>query len=224
MSRPAKAWTGDLYEKLCALPEGLTGEIIAGSLWTEPRPAGPHLFAETALAGALFPRFSSGQGGRGGWWIVIEPEIHFRLDTEVVVPDLAGWRRERMPSLSQDHRFTTVPDWVCEILSPGTRSKDQELKAPLYARYGVSSLWLIDPQTGRGSPVHRTLPGHSPSGLSTRRPGGWRRSSGRAGRGDRSASSRRRSRFGSSPSTPRSSISERSGYEADHPFPQVRSS
>ncbi len=89
-------------------------------------------------------------GGPGGWWIFIEPEVHFVRDVEVIVPDLAGWRRERMPYLPEDHRFKVVPDWICEILSPSTASKDREVKMPLYVRYGVQYAWLIDP-------VKRTL-------------------------------------------------------------------
>jgi Uma2 family endonuclease len=79
----------------------------------------------------------------GGFWI--EPEIHFIRDTEVLVPDLAGWRRERMPRLPNDHRIEVVPDWVCEILSPSTARKDRMTKMPVYARYGVAYLWLVDP-------------------------------------------------------------------------------
>ena len=75
----------------------------------------------------------------------MEPEVHFIRDVEVVVPDLAGWRRERMPTIPRDHRFEVVPDWVCEILSPSTAQKDRTLKLPLYARYGVAYAWLVDP-------------------------------------------------------------------------------
>ncbi len=62
------------------------------------------------------------------------------------MPDLAGWRRERMPRIPDGHRFEVVPDWVCEILSPATASKDREIKLPLYAHYGVAYAWLLDPQ------------------------------------------------------------------------------
>jgi Uma2 family endonuclease len=75
----------------------------------------------------------------------VEPKVHFIRDVEVVVPDLAGWRRERMPAIPRDHRFEVVPDWVCEILSPSTAQKDRALKLPLYARYGVAHAWLVDP-------------------------------------------------------------------------------
>jgi Uma2 family endonuclease len=81
----------------------------------------------------------------GGWWIIDEPEVHFVRDTEVCVPDIAGWRRERLPRMPRGHRFEVAPDWVCEILSPGTARKDRVVKMPIYARHGVGHLWLVDP-------------------------------------------------------------------------------
>jgi Uma2 family endonuclease len=101
--------------------------------------------AGSALGGELYGSFQRGRGGPGGWWIIDEPELHFVLDAEFAVPDLPGWRRERMPSPPRDHRFTVVPDWVCEIISKATESKDREIKMPVYARYGVAFDWLIDP-------------------------------------------------------------------------------
>lgn len=134
-----------LYDQLLALPENQVGEIIGGQLHTQPRPAGPHAAAESVLNINLGPPFHFGRGGPGGWWILTEPEIHFVRDTEIAVPDLAGWRRERMPNIPRDHRFEVAPDWVCEILSPSTAQKDRTLKLPLYARYGVAHAWLVDP-------------------------------------------------------------------------------
>jgi Uma2 family endonuclease len=135
-----------LYDQLLALPENQVGEIIGGQLYAQPRPAGPHAAAESAINVNLGSPFHFGRsGGPGGWWILVEPEIHFVRDTEVAVPDLAGWRRERMPTIPRDHRFEVVPDWVCEILSPSTAQKDRTLKLPLYARYGVAHAWLADP-------------------------------------------------------------------------------
>ena len=133
------------YQQLLALPENLVGEIINGRLYTQPRPTGPHAVAERGLTLELSGPFDKGRGGPGGWWILIEPEIHFVRDVEVVVPDLAGWRRERMPAIPAGHRFEVAPDWVCEILSPGTAKKDRALKLPLYADYGVAHAWLVDP-------------------------------------------------------------------------------
>jgi Uma2 family endonuclease len=134
-----------LYAELEALPEHLTGEIINGRLYTQPRPANRHALAGSNLGGELYNPYHRGRGGPGGWWILDEPEIHFVRDTEVLVPDLAGWRRERMPRLPNDHRIEVVPDWVCEILSPSTARKDRMTKMPVYARYGVPYLWLVDP-------------------------------------------------------------------------------
>lgn len=140
-----QAFKQSLYQQLEALPEGLTGEILNGQLHTQPRPAGPHARAETELSIDIGSAYGRGRGGPGGWWILVEPEIHFVTDREVAVPDLAGWRKERMPQIPEGHRFEVVPDWLCEILSPSTASKDREIKMPLYAHYGVAHAWLVDP-------------------------------------------------------------------------------
>ena len=111
-----------------------------------PRPSGRHGLAESALGADLGPPFNFGRGGPGGWLILTEPETHFVRDTEVAVPDLVGWRRERMPLVTDGHRFEVVPDWVCEILSPSTARKDRFVKLPLYAKCGVAHTWLVDPE------------------------------------------------------------------------------
>lgn len=139
-----------LYEQLCALPDNLVGEILGHTLHTRPRPTGRHGLAGRGLSVNLAGPYDLGRGGPGGWWIIAEPEVHFVRDIEVAVPDLAGWRRERMPDIPDGHRFEVVPDWVCEILSPGTAKKDRGIKLPLYARHGIPHCWLVDP-------VERTL-------------------------------------------------------------------
>ena len=140
------AYQLSLYEQLQALPEGLTGEILNGQLYTQPRPSGPHGRVSVGLDRRIGRSYDEGDGGPGGWWILVEPEVHFIHDQEVAVPDLAGWRREHMPRIPDDHRFEVVPDWVCEILSPSTASKDREIKLPIYAHYGVAYAWLLDPK------------------------------------------------------------------------------
>ncbi len=135
----------NLYAELCALPEHITGEIIGGQLYTQPRPAGPHAVSTTNLGAELYRPYQRGTDGPGGWWIINEPEIHFSHDEEVCVPDIAGWRKERMPKIPRGHRFKIVPDWVCEVLSPSTAKKDRVIKMPVYAQYGVAYLWLVDP-------------------------------------------------------------------------------
>jgi hypothetical protein len=141
MSRPATRLAR--YEDLVALPEHLVGEILAGELHTHPRPAPRHARAYSALGYCLGGPFDAGRDGPGGWWILDEPELH--LGADVVVPDLAGWRRERMPALPETTWFELAPDWACEILCPSTARTDRALKMPLYARAGVPHLWLVDP-------------------------------------------------------------------------------
>lgn len=131
------------YADIEALAENLVGEILDDELHVQPRPAGPHARAETGLSRDLLHPFDRGRGGPGGWWILVEPELH--LGRHVIVPDLAGWRRERMPQIPQDHRFTVAPDWVCEILSPSTARKDRIKKMRIYAEQAVAHCWLLDP-------------------------------------------------------------------------------
>jgi len=131
------------YEDLRALPERLVGEILGGQLHATPRPAPRHARAYSALGFSLGGPFDRGQGGPGGWWILDEPEAH--LADDVIVPDIAGWQRSRMPALPETAWFELAPDWVCEILSPSTVHTDRALKMPIYARERVAHLWLVDP-------------------------------------------------------------------------------
>jgi Uma2 family endonuclease len=132
------------YQDLVKVPENMVAELIEGELYASPRPAGPHTNAASALGGFLVPPFHFGRGGAGGWWILDEPELH--LGRNVLVPDLAGWRRDRMPEIPKSHVFDIAPDWVCEIVSPSSGRLDRVKKMPIYARAGVAYAWLIDPE------------------------------------------------------------------------------
>ena len=131
------------YRDVLDAPEHMVAEIIGGTLHTHPRPAPRHAVASSRLGIELGGPFDRGRGGPGGWWILDEPELH--LGEEILVPDLAGWRRERMPELPDTAYFTLAPDWTCEVLSASTRKLDLVRKRPIYAREGVPHLWLVDP-------------------------------------------------------------------------------
>lgn len=131
------------YEDILALPSGLTGQIVDGELHVSPRPANPHATASSTLGMDIGSAYQRGRGGPGGWWIVFEPEIH--LGRDIVVPDLAGWRRSRLPAIPPEAFFTLAPDWVCEILSPSTASFDRVKKMRVFAREKVGHAWLVDP-------------------------------------------------------------------------------
>jgi len=133
------------YQDLLDAPEHLIAEILDGELILSPRPASPHAHAVSMLGidvGGPFMRRRGGYGP-GGWWILYEPELH--LDPDVLVPDLAGWRRERMPTVPRVAWFELPPDWVCEVLSPSSAGRDRLRKMRTYARAGLSHVWLIDP-------------------------------------------------------------------------------
>jgi Uma2 family endonuclease len=133
------------YDDLLKLPDNLVGEIIDGDLFASPRPASPHARASSIIGSDLVGPFDRppGSGGPGGWWILDEPELHFGAD--VLVPDLAGWRRERMPTLPNVPAFELPPDWVCEVVSPSTERIDRARKMVVYARVKVPHLWLVNP-------------------------------------------------------------------------------
>lgn len=136
------------YQDVLDAPDGMRAEILDGELVMQARPMPEHDFVSGALNEILRSTFQRGRGGPGGWWIVAEPELHFgNPDFRTSNPDLAGWRKERMPTIQARERYKIVPDWVCEILSPSTARSDRMKKMPIYADVGVKHLWLADPST-----------------------------------------------------------------------------
>jgi Uma2 family endonuclease len=131
------------YDDLLKVPDRLVAEILDGELHATPRPAPRHADASSGLGGALRGPFDRGRGGPGGWRILFEPELH--LGADVLVPDLAGWRRERLPALPELAYFSLPPDWICEVVSPSTVAMDRVTKLSIYARERVSYAWLVDP-------------------------------------------------------------------------------
>jgi len=132
------------YADLIGVPDHLVGEIVDGELYTSPRPSFAHARATTNLTGELVGPFGFGRGGGpGGWIILVEPELH--LADQVLVPDIAAWRRERMPVMPHAAYVELAPDWICEVISPSTGALDRGKKLPHYGRTGVRYVWLVDP-------------------------------------------------------------------------------
>lgn len=145
------------YEDLLQVPDNLVAEIVEGELFTSPRPSGPHERASGAIYSRLRLPFDDGDGP-GGWWICIEPELH--LDGDVLVPDVGGWRRERVPSFPVAGAAATIaPDWICEVLSPRTGILDRTRKLPSYAHHGVEHAWIVD-TSQKTVEVFRLVDGH----------------------------------------------------------------
>ncbi len=137
LTRPAT------YEDLLKVPDHLVAEIVEGELYTSPRPSGPHARAITAIDRRIGVAFDDGDGGPGGWWIAVESEMHLGID--ILVPDLAGWKRERVPQYLSGSAWEIAPDWVCEVLSPKTAKFDRIVKLPKYAEHRVAWAWVVDP-------------------------------------------------------------------------------
>jgi Uma2 family endonuclease len=132
------------YADVLAAPPNLVAQVVDGELITMPRPAPPHAVAASALGEELGPPFKRGRGGPGGWLLLFEPELC--LGPDVLVPDLGGWRKERIPVVARTGPFTVAPDWVCEVLSPSSARIDRIRKLPIYARSGVQHAWIVDPE------------------------------------------------------------------------------
>lgn len=136
------------YADLEAAPPHLVAELLHGELVTHPQPTGLHSHAHFRLGSVLGPPFDEGIGGPGGWRFLTEPELH--MGNDVVVPELAGWRQERIPASGPDPlapvKIRLVPDWVCEVLSPSTERYDRCEKREIYGEAGVAHLWLVDPR------------------------------------------------------------------------------
>ena len=134
------------YQDVLDAPPNMVAEVVGGALYTHPRPAMPHARATSRLGVRLGGPFDSGRGSRsgpGGWWLIDEPELH--LGEDIVVSDMAGWRRENMPEYPLAAYCSQAPDWACEVLSPSTRALDEGPKQTIYAREGVVHLWFVDP-------------------------------------------------------------------------------
>jgi Uma2 family endonuclease len=144
MNEPSAIRRPATYQDVLDAPPNMVAELVRGALHLQPRPASRHAHAASSLGIKLGSPFRYGEGGPGGWWIIDEPELH--LGPDVLVPDLAGWRRARMPEYPDAPWFGLAPDWVCEILSPGTRRLDLTDKRDIYGASGVGHLWLVDPR------------------------------------------------------------------------------
>ncbi len=134
------------YADLCALPEQTRAEIHAGELVVHPAPLPEHGLAQRTIGRFIGGPFhdDDGRGGPGGWWILIEVDVRFGAH-EILRPDIAGWRRARLPSPWGQRPIEVAPDWVCEVLSPATQRHDRVHKAAVYAAAGVGHYWLLDP-------------------------------------------------------------------------------
>ncbi len=161
------------YADVLAAPPNAVAQVVHGVLYTHPRPAGPHANAASVLGMDLGGAFHRGRGGPGGWIILDEPELHLLParppvgDVDVLVPDLVGWRRERMAAVPDAPYFTLPPDWACEVLSRSTAALDRSEKMEIYAAAGVEHAWLVDPTA-------RTLEAYRRQDLAWLRLGTWR--------------------------------------------------
>lgn len=136
---PTKATYADLH----TLPETMVGEIINGELHALPRPSPQHAKVASELGAVIMHPYRFGRDGPGGWIFLDEPEI--QLGENILVPDIAGWKKTRFPVKLDTNWIAVPPDWICEILSPRTLRLDKTRKMPIYARHQIGHIWLVNP-------------------------------------------------------------------------------
>lgn len=144
---------GVTYEDVLAAPADKIAEILESDLYLSPRPAQRHANAASALGADLHDAFQRGRSGPGGWWILFEPEIHSGSD--VLVPDIPGWRKQSLAALPEIGWFDSAPDWLCELISPSTSRIDRGKKLPISAGADVEWIRIVDPALKTLEVLHR---------------------------------------------------------------------
>ena len=149
LSEPSRKAT---YQDVLDAPENMVAQLIDGELYLHARPVDPHVRAGMKLCFQIELRYggnlendSEGEGDGSEEWAIM-PEQELRLGKDVLVPDIAGWRVSKYPRNRANSFSEVVPNWVCEVLSPTTRNFDLGRKSDIYAREGVSHLWIVDPK------------------------------------------------------------------------------
>lgn len=132
-------------------PEHIRAQVIDGELLLLPSPRRQHAFTATELLGELYAPFSRARGGPGGWLFLAIPELHLGARPDIVIPDIAGWRRDRLPDgfmhVDAPAAIELAPDWICEVISESTRQIDVGKKRRIWRREGVSHLWHLSPES-----------------------------------------------------------------------------
>jgi Uma2 family endonuclease len=154
------------WEDLLATPDdGRTYEVLSGEIEGVPRPLPRHGRSQAQLCARLSGPFDPGDERPGSWWLIIEPDVRLSPH-DIVSPDLAGWRRERLPVFPETRPIDLAPDWVCEVVCPSDGGRDRVRKADLYLRSNVAFYWILDP-------AERTLEAFAAREGAWLRPGAW---------------------------------------------------
>jgi Uma2 family endonuclease len=137
---------GGTLTEFWAIPESQRfHEFVGGELIEKAAPSGEHGDAQAGVVSAVRPPFQRrlGGGGPGGWWIATEVEV--LLDkSDVVRPDVVGWRRQSSPERPTGTPVRQRPDWICEIVSPSDAKDDTVEKLRLYHRAATTHHWIVD--------------------------------------------------------------------------------
>lgn len=168
-------------EAWLSLPDGDRAELIDGRIVYKAMPSIEHGDAVFGIAEQLGRFRGPRAGDRGGWWLSQDVEVY--LAGQGLRPDVVGWSVARYPApprkvnVGARHLgvYVDPPDWVAEVLSDSTRSRDEEegAKWRAYFEAGVGHYWLIDLDRQQLTVYRRTDAGFVPievAGRGARKP------------------------------------------------------
>ncbi len=138
----------EFWEQYAA--QDLRYELVEGIPIEMPPPAFDHSATQSYLVARLLGYVEEHSLGR------VLVECDFRLSETVVRrPDVAFVARERLPLITDPHRFVPIPpDLAVEVISPSETALLILEKVTDYLRFGVRLVWLVYPQT-RQVVIHR---------------------------------------------------------------------
>ena len=131
------------YEDFLLFPEdGRRHELIDGEHFVTPAPSRRHQVVSWRLSrwiGNFLEENPVGEALAAPFDVVLTPE-------DVFQPDLMFVSNDRS-SVWTDRNVQGAPDLVVEILSEGTRDRDETRKLRIYGQSGVREYWILDPET-----------------------------------------------------------------------------
>jgi hypothetical protein len=151
MAASARLLAGEPLDPIEAIELRSIPPAAPSGIWlNDTGPSAEHSDARLGLAAALrehFHRPAGGSAAPGGWWILGQVELDLDGD-EVVRPDLAGWRRERVPERPRGSPLQSRPDWLCHVLERSSACDSAAHNMDLVQRSGIPFYWVVDVERG----------------------------------------------------------------------------
>lgn len=122
-----------------SLDEDVRAEFINGEVVTEMSSRDRHTLSVHYISALvmLFVRVRKSGAARSEQALTEFPRNDY-------APDLCFWAKEKSSQFTGETTLYPIPDFVCEVLSPSTETRDRGVKFEDYAAHGVSEYWIVD--------------------------------------------------------------------------------